>query len=79
MFGLTIPKIYFVSRASTVALSPQPSIPCNVSSICALTAQQVSASYTKANLGSTWTFAVADNETDAQRIGLVDLTPTAGA
>lgn len=69
-----IPKLFFVAKASTIELSPQPTLPFDVAEGRALALTQVSSSYTQANFGSAWTLAVALNGADAQRVGLVNLT-----
>lgn len=71
-----VPKLFFVSKAATIELSPQPSIPFDVEMGRALALTQVSKSYTSANFGSAWTLSVAMNANDAQRVGLVNLTLT---
>lgn len=69
------PKLYFVSKASTVELTPQPSIPFDVISGRTLALSQVSPAYTEANFNQTWTLVVAANEKDAARVGAVNLQP----
>lgn len=69
------PKLYFVSKASTIELSPQPSIPFDVVSARQLALAQVNPEYTETNFNKTWTLAVATSERDAQHVGLANLTP----
>lgn len=79
MFGIHLPKLYFVSKASTVELSPQPTLPFDVAQGRKLALSQVSTSYNDANFGTAWTLAVALNATDAQRVGLANLTVSVSA
>jgi hypothetical protein len=73
MFGFKVPKLYFVSKASTIALNPQPSIPFDVVQARTLALSQVAPSYTAANFGTAWTLAVAYEESDAQSCGAANL------
>lgn len=70
-----VPHLYFVSKAATHKLSPQPSVPFNVTQARDLAKHQVSGAYSETNFGVTWTLVVAYNDRQARETGLVNLAP----
>lgn len=75
MLGFHVPSLFFVSKATTVKLSPQPTIPFCVVQARAAALKSVNGAYNEGNFNVTWTLVVAYDEKSAKEVGTANLAP----